>query len=83
MSSLTEQILERFTGGDTIARADLTLPANYDSVGRALGDLVEARKITRVGRGRYSRASSSVRLRHAVVADVMGCHSAADISVSM
>lgn len=71
MSSLTEQILERFTGGDTIARADLTLPANYDSVGRALGDLVKARKITRVGRGRYKLATSSVPLSSGTIAEAI------------
>jgi hypothetical protein len=69
MSSLTDQILERFAGGDTIARADLALPANYDSVGRALGGLVKARKIARVGRGRYRLATSSAPLSSATIAE--------------
>jgi hypothetical protein len=71
MSSLTEQILERFAGGDTIARADLTLPANYDSVGRALGDLVKARKIARVGRGRYRLATSSAPSSSGTIAEAI------------
>jgi hypothetical protein len=71
MSSLTEQILERFTGGDTIARADLTLPANYDSVGRALGDLVKARKIARVGRGRYTLVTGSVSSSSGTIAEAI------------
>lgn len=69
MSSLTDQILECFAGGDTIARADLALPANYDSVGRLLGDLVKARKIARVGRGRYKLATSSAPLSSATIAE--------------
>lgn len=69
MSSLTDQILERFAGGDTIARADLALPANYDSVGRALGGLVKARKIARVGRGRYRLATSIAPLSNATIAE--------------
>lgn len=69
MSSLTDQILERFAGGDTIARADLALPANYDSVGRALGGLVKARKIARVGRGRYRLATSGAPLSNATIAE--------------
>lgn len=56
MSSLTDQIMECFRSGETIARTDLSLGANYDSIGRALGDLVKARKIVRVGRGRYRLA---------------------------
>jgi hypothetical protein len=71
MSSLTEQILERFANGDTIARADLTLPANYDSVGRALGDLVKARKIARVGWGRYKLATSSAPLSSGTIAEAI------------
>jgi len=71
MSSLTDQILERFAGGDTIARSELTLPANYDSVGRALGDLVKARKIARVGRGRYKLATGSALVSSGTIAEAI------------
>jgi len=56
MQTLTEQILERVAGGGTIVRADLGCEANYDSVGRVLGNLVKSRKLVRVGRGRYQIA---------------------------
>jgi len=60
MPTLADQILERFQGGETIARAELQLNANYDSIGRTLGDLVKARKIVRVQRGRYKQATARV-----------------------
>jgi hypothetical protein len=59
MSTLTDQLLERLSNGSTLARANLALDANYDSVGRALGDLVKERKIVRVGRGRYRIAAGN------------------------
>jgi hypothetical protein len=69
MSTLTDQILERLTGGSTLARADLALKANYDSVGRALGDLVRERKIARVGRGRYKIATGNAIESSASIGD--------------
>lgn len=71
MSTLTDQILERMAGGGTIARADFPLDANYDSVGRALGDLVKERKIVRVGRGRYRLARSGATASSASIADLV------------
>ena len=58
MSNLTSQILERFPGSGAVDRADLSFDANYDSIGRALSQLVKSRKLVRVGRGRYRKASS-------------------------
>lgn len=55
MTKLAEQILARFERQDVVARSDLDLSANYDSIGRALGELVERGKICRVGRGRYRK----------------------------
>jgi hypothetical protein len=57
MQTLEQQILGRFEPDRTISRAELELDANYDSVGRVLGELVKARKIVRVGRGQYRMAS--------------------------
>lgn len=57
MQTLEQQILGRFESDRTISRAALDLDANYDSVGRVLGELVKARKIVRVGRGQYRMAS--------------------------
>jgi hypothetical protein len=59
MRKLNDQILERLGDGSTLARDELRLDANYDSVGRVLGDLVKARKVVRVGRGRYRLATGS------------------------
>lgn len=58
MPSLANQILDCIPGDETVDRASLSLAANYDSVGRALKQLVENRKIVRVGRGRYRKAGS-------------------------
>lgn len=58
MSTLTSQIMDRLASGETLDRANLTIGANYDSVGRALGQLVRDRKLVRVGRGRYRKADS-------------------------
>lgn len=69
MSSLTDQILERFRGGETIARTDLSFNANYDSVGRALGELVKARKVIRVGRGRYRLVGSGQSASSATIVE--------------
>ena len=59
MIALTDQILKRFTSGDVLGRAELGLSANYDSVGRVLGQLVDERKLVRVGRGRYRLAGAN------------------------
>ncbi len=59
MTTLTDQLLKRFATGETLGRADLALPADYDSIGRALGQLVRDKQLVRVGRGQYRRASAS------------------------
>jgi hypothetical protein len=58
MPSLANQILDRLPANETVDRASFSLVANYDSVGRALKQLVENRKLVRVGRGRYRKAGS-------------------------
>ncbi len=69
MSTLADQILERFRDSETIARTELSFNANYDSIGRALRDLVKARKIVRVGRGRYKLAGSGGSTSSATIMD--------------
>lgn len=71
MAGLTEQILARVPGSDIIDRADLKLDANYDSVGRALSQLVKERKLVRVGRGRYRRATGRGPVSSASIADMI------------
>lgn len=55
MSSLQQQLIARFAGDRILSREQLRLDANYDSVGRALSDLVREGKLVRVGRGRYRK----------------------------
>ena len=69
MQSLTDQILERFTGRSTVARDSLLPSANYDSVGRVLNNLVKERKIVRVGRGRYKMATGSAPMSSGSIAE--------------
>jgi hypothetical protein len=59
MATLAQQILDQFAEGGTLARADLVLDADYDSIGRALGELVKDKKIVRVSRGRYRKADKA------------------------
>lgn len=56
MATLADRIVERFASGETLSRADLALGADYDSIGRTLKQLVKAKKVARVGRGRYRKA---------------------------
>jgi len=55
MRNLANQILASIPENETIERAALVLAADYDSVGRALRQLVQTRKLVRVGRGRYRK----------------------------
>lgn len=71
MQTLEQQVLERFACGDTLSRATLRLDANYDSVGRVLGDLVKARKLVRVGRGSYRLATGKGVIPAATIADAI------------
>jgi hypothetical protein len=72
MQDLASQILNRIPEGGTIARADLAVAANYDSVGRVLRRLVDERKLVRVGRGRYRRSQSKRATSSATIADTIG-----------
>lgn len=69
MSNLAEQILERVPVVGTVDRGQISVSANYDSVGRVLRQLVEERKLIRVGRGRYRRANGKRAVSSASIAD--------------
>lgn len=71
MQTLEQQVLERFACGETLSRAALDIDANYDSVGRVLGDLVKARKLVRVGRGSYRLASGRRSVSAATIAEAI------------
>lgn len=65
------QILERLAESGTVDRAALSLDANYDSIGRALSQLVKNRQLVRVGRGRYRKASSKSAASVASIAELI------------
>jgi len=69
MSNLSIQLLDRFSKGEAIDRAQLAIDANYDSIGRALRQLIADGKIVRVGRGRYRRVTSASAVSLASIAD--------------
>lgn len=69
MSTLQDRLLERFEGERVLDRRSLDLPANYDSVGRALRQLVKEGKLVRVGRGRYRKARGKTPVSSASIAD--------------
>ena len=71
MPALADQILERFADGNTVARDSLRLDANYDSIGRALCTLVKDRKLVRVGRGRYKKATGNAARSSASIAELI------------
>ena len=71
MLTLADQILERFPGSEVVDRANLALCANYDSVGRALGQLVKERKLVRVGRGQYKKASGRTPISAGSIAEII------------
>ena len=71
MLTLADQILERFPGSGVVDRANLALGANYDSVGRALGQLVKERKLVRVGRGQYKKASGRAPVSAGSIAELI------------
>ncbi len=71
MQTLEQQILERFVSGEALSRATLDIDANYDSVGRVLGDLVKARKLVRVGRGSYRLACGKRAVPAATIAEAI------------
>lgn len=71
MSTLATQILERVPEQGAIGREQLSIDANYDSVGRVLRQLVDERKLVRVGRGRYRRAAGKRAVSNATIADAI------------
>ena len=71
MSNLASQILECIPESQTVHRAALSFDVNYDSVGRALRQLVKCRKLVRVGRGRYRKASDRMAPSAASIAELI------------
>ena len=71
MTALANPIMERIADSGIVARADLELGANYDSIGRALGGLVRSRKLVRVGRGRYKLATGTAQASSATIAEAI------------
>lgn len=61
MTSLADQILERLDAGRILNRRELQLDADYDSVGRTLRQLIKAKRVERVARGQYRKATSGKR----------------------
>jgi len=71
MNTLATQIMDRFAAGETLARADLARGADYDSVGRVLRQLIEDKKLVRVGRGRYRKAGAKAAPPADTIADAI------------
>jgi len=71
MSTLAARIMDRFASGETLARADLAPGADYDSVGRVLQQLVQDKKLVRVGRGRYRKAGAKPAQPADTIADAI------------
>ncbi len=69
MATLQDQVLERFDGGGVLDRRSLAMPGNYDSVGRALRQLVKDGKLVRVGRGSYRKARGKASVSSGSIAD--------------
>lgn len=69
MQSLAQQILGSVPAGRTVDRAQLASGANYDSIGRVLRQLVDERKLVRVGRGRYRRAAGPQAVSSSTIAE--------------
>jgi hypothetical protein len=71
MPSLSNQILASIPENVTVDRGSLVLAADYDSVGRALKQLVQTRKLVRVGRGRYRRSGGQATCSASSIADLI------------
>lgn len=69
MPALKDQLLERFDGDRVLDRRSLAVSANYDSVGRALRQLVREGKLVRVRRGRYRKANGKAPVSSGSIAD--------------
>lgn len=71
MPSLANQILASIPENVTVDRGSLVMAADYDSVGRALKQLVQTRKLVRVGRGRYRRSGGQATCSASSIADLI------------
>lgn len=71
MPTLAAQILDSIPENVTVDRGSLVLPADYDSVGRALKQLVASRKLVRVGRGRYRKPDGQSDCSASTIADLI------------
>lgn len=71
MPSLANQILDSIPDDVTVDRGSLVLAADYDSVGRALKQLVANRKLVRVGRGRYRKPDGQSAASASSIADLI------------
>jgi hypothetical protein len=71
MSSLANQILDTIPENVTVDRGALVLAADYDSVGRALKQLVQAGKLVRVGRGRYRKSGGQATYSALSIGDLI------------
>lgn len=69
MTTLSDMILQQAESGQVVDRAVLGASANYDSVGRALGQLVKQRKLVRVGRGKYRKATAGATISLGTISD--------------
>ena len=63
MPSLAAQILDSIPENVTVDRGSLVLQADYDTVGRALKQLVASRELVRVRRGRYRKPDGQAACR--------------------
>lgn len=71
MPSLANQILDLIPENATVERGSLVLAADYDSVGRALKQLVQNRKLVRVGRGRYRKSGGQTTSSASSIAELI------------
>lgn len=71
MPSLANQILASIPENVTIDRGALVLAADYDSIGRALKQLVQTGKLVRVGRGRYRKSGGQATSSASSIADLI------------
>lgn len=71
MPSLANQILDSIPENATVERGSLVLAADYDSVGRALKQLVQNRKLVRVGRGRYRKSGGQTTSSASSIAELI------------
>ncbi|MBS0475759.1 MAG: hypothetical protein JSR28_11555 [Proteobacteria bacterium] len=71
MPSLANQILDSIPENAIVERGSLVLAADYDSVGRALKQLVQNRKLVRVGRGRYRKSGGQTTSSASSIAELI------------